>query len=79
MFERTKSKNVGAPFFGDLPYVGWAFKQEQIQDENSELLIFLTPKILKRHAHLLLSRSNGDDATDGGHLSAVPASGISVT
>ncbi|HPQ23285.1 MAG TPA: type IV pilus secretin PilQ [Gammaproteobacteria bacterium] len=48
VFERTKSKNVGrVPFFGDLPYVGWAFKQEQIQDENSELLIFLTPKILK--------------------------------
>lgn len=48
VFERTKSKNIGrVPFFGDLPYVGWAFKQEQVQDENSELLIFLTPKILK--------------------------------
>ena len=48
VFERTQSKNIGrVPFFGDLPYVGWAFKQEQIQDENSELLIFVTPKILK--------------------------------
>ncbi|WP_078121741.1 type IV pilus secretin PilQ [Thiosocius teredinicola] len=48
VFERTKAKNIGrVPFFGDLPYVGWAFKQEQIQDENSELLIFVTPKILK--------------------------------
>lgn len=48
VFERTKSKNIGrVPFFGDLPYVGWAFKQEQTQDENSELLIFVTPKILK--------------------------------
>ena len=48
VFERTKSKNkASVPFFGDLPYVGWAFKQEQVQDENTELLIFVTPKILK--------------------------------
>ncbi len=48
VFERTKSKNIGrVPFFGDLPYVGWAFKQEQVKDQNSELLIFVTPRILK--------------------------------
>ncbi len=48
VFERTKSKNKNSvPFFGDLPYLGFLFKQEQIQDENSELLIFVTPKILK--------------------------------
>jgi type IV pilus assembly protein PilQ len=48
VFERTKSKNLSrVPFFGDLPYLGFMFKQEQIQDENSELLIFITPKILK--------------------------------
>ncbi|MDJ0741662.1 MAG: type IV pilus secretin PilQ [Gammaproteobacteria bacterium] len=48
VFSRTKSTNTArVPFFGDLPYVGWAFKQEQVQDENSELLIFVTPKILK--------------------------------
>ncbi|MCB1802250.1 MAG: type IV pilus secretin PilQ [Gammaproteobacteria bacterium] len=48
VFERTKSDNTArVPFFGDLPYVGWAFKQHQVQDENSELLIFVTPKILK--------------------------------
>jgi len=48
VFERTKSKQkASVPFFGDLPYVGWAFKQTQDQDENSELLIFVTPKILK--------------------------------
>jgi type IV pilus assembly protein PilQ len=48
VFERNKSKNIGrTPFFGDLPYVGWAFRQETVNDENSELLIFVTPKILK--------------------------------
>ena len=48
VFERTKSKTRNSvPFFGDIPYLGWAFQQNQVQDENSELLIFVTPKILK--------------------------------
>lgn len=48
VFERNKSKTVArVPLFGDLPYVGFLFKQEQTQDENQELLIFVTPKILK--------------------------------
>jgi type IV pilus assembly protein PilQ len=48
VFERTKAKNrASVPFFGDLPGIGWAFQQNQTQDENSELLIFVTPRILK--------------------------------
>jgi type IV pilus assembly protein PilQ len=48
VFERTKSQNkASVPWFGDLPGIGWAFRQQQTQDENSELLIFVTPKILK--------------------------------
>ena len=48
VFERTKAKNrASVPFFGDLPGIGWAFQQNQVQDENSELLIFVTPRILK--------------------------------
>ena len=34
------------PFFGDLPYVGFLFKQTQKTDNKRELLIFVTPKIL---------------------------------
>jgi len=48
VFERTKSNRTErVPFFGDLPYLGFMFKQESIDDQNSELLIFVTPKILK--------------------------------
>jgi type IV pilus assembly protein PilQ len=48
IFERTKSSNIERiPFFGDLPYVGFLFKRDQKTDENTELLIFVTPKILK--------------------------------
>ena len=35
------------PFFGDLPYVGFLFKRTDIDKTKSELLIFITPKILK--------------------------------
>ncbi len=48
IFERTKSDDYSKiPFFGDLPAVGQLFKQHGVLDENSELLVFVTPKILK--------------------------------
>lgn len=48
IYERTKSTSTERiPFFGDLPYVGFLFKQKAQTDYNTELLIFVTPKILK--------------------------------
>ncbi len=48
VFERTKTKDVEkVPFFGDLPYAGVLFRRNEVKDQNSELLIFVTPKILK--------------------------------
>ncbi|MES9873815.1 MAG: type IV pilus secretin PilQ, partial [Candidatus Sedimenticola sp. 6PFRAG7] len=48
VFEKTDTtSSERIPFFGDLPYVGFLFKQELRKDENKELLIFVTPKILK--------------------------------
>ncbi len=35
------------PFLGDIPYLGRLFKKTSHTDERSELLIFITPKILK--------------------------------
>ncbi|MCU7958649.1 MAG: type IV pilus secretin PilQ [gamma proteobacterium symbiont of Bathyaustriella thionipta] len=47
VFERDKSTSTEKiPFFGDLPYLGYLFKQEANTDDNRELLIFVTPKIL---------------------------------
>jgi type IV pilus assembly protein PilQ len=48
VFSRERTKNTErVPFFGDLPYVGFLFKQTAETDDNRELLIFVTPKILK--------------------------------
>ncbi len=48
IYERTKDHSVRkVPFFGDLPGVGVLFKRDFKQDNNRELLFFITPKILK--------------------------------
>jgi type IV pilus assembly protein PilQ len=36
------------PFFGDLPLVGWLFKAKSTREEKRELLIFITPRVIKQ-------------------------------
>ena len=40
----TEHKKV--PFFGDIPLLGWLFRSKTKVNNKTELLIFLTPKIL---------------------------------
>jgi type IV pilus assembly protein PilQ len=48
VYEREKTFNrEQVPWLGDLPLVGNLFKTTSRQDNNEELLIFVTPKILK--------------------------------
>ncbi|HEX3098755.1 MAG TPA: hypothetical protein VHQ02_13625, partial [Usitatibacter sp.] len=35
------------PFLGDVPLLGLLFKRTVKQDDKTELLIFVTPKIVK--------------------------------
>lgn len=47
IYEQTYLKSTDkVPFFGDLPVVGFAFKRDIKRDDKSELLIFITPKIM---------------------------------
>jgi type IV pilus assembly protein PilQ len=47
IYEQTERNDVDkVPFFGDLPIVGNAFKRRTKQDDKTELLIFITPKIM---------------------------------
>ncbi|MDX1634952.1 MAG: type IV pilus secretin PilQ [Marinobacter sp.] len=43
----TSTTTVKTPFLGDIPYLGRLFTRNSKIDERSELLIFITPKILK--------------------------------
>lgn len=47
IYEQTERNDVSkVPFFGDLPVIGNAFKRRTKQDDKTELLIFITPKIM---------------------------------
>ncbi len=47
IYEQTERNDVEkVPFFGDLPIIGNAFKRRTKQDDKTELLIFITPKIM---------------------------------
>ena len=48
IYEETVNNDVSKlPFFGDLPVVGYLFKKTNKNIEKSELLIFLTPRVVK--------------------------------
>ena len=36
------------PFFGDLPVLGWLFKNRRENDDRTEILVFITPKITNK-------------------------------
>ena len=35
------------PFLGDIPFLGWAFKQRENFETGRELVVFITPSVLK--------------------------------
>ncbi len=48
IFESTNTETTTkTPFLGDIPYLGRLFKRTQTSELRSELLIFITPKIIK--------------------------------
>jgi type IV pilus assembly protein PilQ len=48
IFEQTTRTTVDkVPFLGDVPFVGQLFRRTVKQDDKTELLIFVTPKIVK--------------------------------
>lgn len=50
IFQQSKRDEVDKiPFFGDLPGIGRLFKRTIEEDDKAELLIFVTPKILKEN------------------------------
>ncbi|MEN8107977.1 MAG: type IV pilus secretin PilQ [Pseudomonadota bacterium] len=53
IYEReTLDETDRVPFFGELPLVDWLFKTTRKRDDKAELLIFVTPKIVKENFRL---------------------------
>ena len=49
IYTRQTSNSVRkVPFFGSLPLLGYFFRSNTEADDHTELLIFITPRILNR-------------------------------
>jgi len=47
IYEQTDINVVSKiPFFGDLPIIGWLFKNTSTRADKTELLVFITPRIV---------------------------------
>ena len=54
VYQQDKSNSVSrVPFFGDLPFVGVLFRNTSLEDNKSELLVFITPKIINEQLKLV--------------------------
>jgi type IV pilus assembly protein PilQ len=48
IFEETRSDSTqGVPWFNRIPFLGWLFKNEGVSVNTTELLVFVTPIIVK--------------------------------
>lgn len=53
IFTRNTGRNLDqVPFFGDIPLLGLLFQRRRASDSRSELVIFLTPRIVNRSESL---------------------------
>jgi type IV pilus assembly protein PilQ len=53
IYETTQNSTVNkVPLLGDIPLIGWLFRNTAITNNKDELLIFVTPKIMTQNAML---------------------------
>jgi general secretion pathway protein D len=52
MQDRDEQTTEKAPFFGDIPLIGWLFKYKTTQKTKTNLLVFLTPHVVTEAEHL---------------------------
>ncbi len=53
IYEQSNTHQVNRiPFFSELPLIGGLFKKTLVQDQKNELLVFVTPKIVKTNVGL---------------------------
>ncbi|EKD50597.1 MAG: hypothetical protein ACD_62C00492G0003, partial [uncultured bacterium] len=69
----TNTESRGIPGISKVPVLGWLFKNTSKAKANSELMIFITPKILDAK-HFKIT-----DSADGSSSQAMPAPEISST
>ena len=54
VYQQDTSNSISrVPFFGDLPFVGVLFRNTATENNKSELLVFITPKIISEQLQLV--------------------------
>jgi type IV pilus assembly protein PilQ len=52
------------PLLSRIPILGWLFKKKAVTDDRTELLIFITPRIVNRSQSVVAAGPSGDDAAN---------------
>jgi len=53
IYTRNISESMaGVPLLSRIPIIGWLFRKQDTRDTRSELLIFITPRIVNREEAL---------------------------
>ncbi|HHN65662.1 MAG TPA: hypothetical protein ENK09_09905, partial [Nitrospirae bacterium] len=47
----NNSSESGVPTLKDVPFIGWLFKNQKKEAQTNELLIFITPRIIKHESN----------------------------
>jgi type IV pilus assembly protein PilQ len=51
VFTRTTGESYNqTPFLGSIPILGWLFKNYSEVDNRSEMLVFISPRIVNRRS-----------------------------
>ncbi len=50
--QNIKNQTQKIPVLGDIPYLGWMFKNTENIDDKTELLIFVTPRIVSENLNV---------------------------
>jgi general secretion pathway protein D len=65
LMQTTKKESQSKiPVLGDIPILGWAFRRTVTDNEKTELLIFLTPHVVKENTQLASMTRNARTDTE---------------
>jgi type IV pilus assembly protein PilQ len=52
------------PLLSKIPILGWLFKKKAVTDDRTELLIFITPRIVNRSQSIIAAGSSADEGVN---------------
>lgn len=71
--DRQSKTTIKVPFLGSIPYLGWLFRRETVQNEKVELLIFVTASIVPAEGSELVNADVDSLAKRPPNLLSAPA------